>query len=130
MQMLQADSEGLVDDNLRANLKEFLGPSNLVEVEWLSDCIVQGMQHYLDIDNNRRSLRLPVILAEESYISDLRRGAALRSLRRIHMACRVENIIRDCVDGIIAGKSRVTHFEICFTTSGSHSSNLLRYHYL
>lgn len=123
MQMLQADSEGLVDDNLKAKLKEFLGPSNSVETEWLNDCIVQGMQHYLDIDTNRRSLRLPAILAEESYISDLRRGAALRSLRRIHMACRVEKIIHDCVDGIIAGKYRVKFFEICFTTIGTQSIN-------
>ena len=117
MQIMHKDTNGLLDDNLRTNLQEFLGLSSSEEVAWFSDCIVKGMQHYLEIDNNRKVLRLPFILAEESYISDLRRGAALRSLRRIHMACRVERIIRDCVDAIIAGKCHVDHFEIYSTTS-------------
>ena len=106
MRLLQKDLDGLLDDKLRTNLLEFLGSSSSEEVEWLSGCIVEGMQHYLDIHNNRKVLRLPFILAEEKYISDLRRGAALRSLRRIHLACRVEKIIRDCVNGIIGGECR------------------------
>ena len=64
------------------------------------------MQYYLEVENQRRFLRLPFILAEQNYVTDLRRGAALRSLRRIYMACRVERVIGDCVDGIIAGKYR------------------------
>jgi hypothetical protein len=104
MQILDDDQDGLRDDNLRANLEEYLGPSSSKEVEWLGDCIVQGMKHYLEVEHHRRVLRLPLILAEENYVVELRRGAALRSLRRIYMTCRVERIMRDCVNGIIAGE--------------------------
>ena len=104
MQLLNENPDGLFDKNLRANLQELLGQPSSEEIEWISDCIVKGMQHYLEIENNRRSLRLPSILAEESYLLALRRGAALRSLRRIYMACRVQKIIHDCVDGIVKGE--------------------------
>lgn len=110
MQVLHEDPDGLLDDNLRTNLKEFLGPSSSKELEWLGDCIVKGMQHYLEVENHRKFLRLPLILAEQNYVEDLRRGAALRSLRRIYMACRVERIVRDCVNAIIAGEYSKQYF--------------------
>ena len=104
MQLLNNNLDGTLDKNLKTNLQEFLGQSTSEEIEWISDCIVKGMQHYLDIENNSKSLRLPSILAEGSYLSALRRGAALRSLRRIYMACRVQKIVHDCVDGIVEGE--------------------------
>ncbi|MGK3738881.1 MAG: hypothetical protein ACI90V_005728 [Bacillariaceae sp.] len=98
------DENGLIDNDLQTYLLECLGPSSSNELEWLSDCIAEGMQYYLEVENQRRFLRLPLILAESSYVAGLRRGAALRSLRRIYMSSRVERVIRDCVDGTIAGK--------------------------
>jgi len=104
MQRLHDDPNGLVDGDLRNQLKEFLGPSNSNELEWMSNCIIEGMQHYLEVINNRKFLRLPLILVEQKYMTELRRGAALRSLRRMYMACRVERIICECVNTIIDGK--------------------------
>ena len=103
LQMLHGDPDGHLDGNLRTNLMEFLGPSSSKELEWISDCIGQGIQHYMEVENGLKVLRLPLILAEQNYIETLRQGAALRSLRRVYVACQVERLIRDCVDGIIAG---------------------------
>lgn len=104
LQKLRQDTDGHLDDELQACLQEYLGTSSSKEVEWLADCISRGMHDYLEIENQRRFLRLPLVLAEDNYVRDLRRGGALRSLRRVYMACRVERVVGDCVDGIIAGK--------------------------
>jgi len=102
MQKMHDDPDCLIDNQLRSNLQEYLGQSSSGELQWLSDCLTRGIKDFLEVENQRRSLRLPFILAEESYIKDLRRGAALRSLRRIYMACRIERVVGNCVDGIIS----------------------------
>jgi len=102
LEKLRDDPNDNNDSYLQTYLLECLGPSSLKELEWLSDCIAQGMHYYLEVENQRRFLRLPLILAEPKYVADLRKGAALRSLRRIYMSSRVERVIGDCVDDIIA----------------------------
>ena len=90
--------------NLKSFLRECLGPESSKEVDWLSNCFSKGMQYYLEIESQRRSLRLPFILAEPSFVLELRRGSALRSLRRMFLLCRVQRIVEDSLDAIIAGK--------------------------
>lgn len=104
LEKLRSDQSGIVENDLQGHLLEYLGPVSSKELGWLSDCISQGIQYYLEIENRRRSFRLPLTLMESSYVSELRKGAALRSLRRIYMSSRVERVIGDCVNGIIAGK--------------------------
>jgi len=102
LEKLRSDQSGIVENDLQGHLLEYLGPVSSKELGWLSDCISQGIQYYLEIENRRRSFRLPLTLMESSYVSELRKGAALRSLRRIYMSSRVERVIGDCVNGIIA----------------------------
>ena len=104
LQKLSDDPDGLIDENLKTNLQEYLGPSSSDELQWLSDCLIRGIRDFLEVEKQRRFLRLPLVLAEQNYVADLRRGAALRSLRRVFMACRVERVIGSCVDAIISSK--------------------------
>ena len=62
------------------------------------------MKYYLDVESHRRPLRLPLVLAEPDFVSELRRGPALRSLRRMFILCRVQRIVEDRLDEILTGK--------------------------
>jgi hypothetical protein len=92
------------DDNINCFLQECLGPSSAKELDFLSECLSGGVRYFLDVESHRRILRLPQIFAEPSYMAELRKGHALRALRRIHIICRVERIITDCVQDIVDGK--------------------------
>jgi hypothetical protein len=95
---------GITEGNVRSYLMECLGPFSSKELDWLSDCLSRGMRDYLEVEDRRKFLRLPLALADPNYVSELRRGAALRALRRLFVLCRVETIIEDCLDDTIAGK--------------------------
>jgi hypothetical protein len=60
------------------------------------------MEFYLEVDSNRRFLRMPMTLAEPSFLAELRRGPALRALRRLFLLGRVERVIEDCLDDILS----------------------------
>ncbi len=107
LQKLRDGREAFCDENLVPFLLECLGSSSFGELDWLSDCLSKGIQYYLDVEGHSRSLRLPMVLAESSYVTDIRRGPALRSLRRILLLCRVGRIVEDCLDDAIAGKQIV-----------------------
>lgn len=111
LQKLQEGQEAFCDEKLSPFLLECLGFSSSAELEWLSDCLSKGIQYYLDVEGQSRYLRLPLVLAEPSYLADLRRGPALRSLRRIYLLCRIGRIVEDCLDDAVAGK-QILH--LCF----------------
>lgn len=104
MGMLSAPDGNVADDKVSLFLQECLGPSSSKEHEFLSDCLREGVRYFMEVENNRRFLRMPQIFAEESYMADLRKGFALRALRRIHLICRVERVVSDCVDDILDGR--------------------------
>jgi hypothetical protein len=104
MEALDNGDRGLSDGNIKTFLQECLGPSSAKELEFLSECLSEGIRYFLEVESHRRFLRLPHIFAEASYMADLRKGYALRSLRRIHIICRVERVISDCVQDIVDGK--------------------------
>jgi hypothetical protein len=68
----------------------------------MCNCISSGMKFYLEVDANRRFLRMPMTLAEPSFLAELRRGPALRALRRLFLLGRVERVIEDCLDDILS----------------------------
>lgn len=107
--MEQMKKSGYVfkESHLQPFLAECLGPSNSSELEWLSDCLSKGMQHYLRVEDQQRLVRMPLILTEPTLVANLRRGPALRSLRRIYIMCRLERIVKGCLDSIIAGECHV-----------------------
>lgn len=104
LHMLRDNQNEFSDERLKPFLLECLGPSSSAELLWLSDCLSRGIQCYLDVDSQRRHLRLPMVLSEAAYVADLRRGPALRSLRRIYLLCRVGRIVEDCLDDVVDGK--------------------------
>jgi hypothetical protein len=87
--------------DLRSLVGEWLGVSGSREVDWLSDSIQTAMKLQLDIESGRRTLRMPVVLAEPSYVTELRQGAALRALRRIGVLARLNRIVGNCLDSIL-----------------------------
>lgn len=94
------------DENIKGFLQECLGNVSRKELDWLSDCFSTGMEFYLEIENQRRYLRLPLTLAEPTFLAELRRGPALRSLRRIFLLSRIQRLVEDCLDEILTGKMR------------------------
>lgn len=85
-----------------ALIREWLGRScSSQEVKWICDAAQQAMTMHLAVENNRRSLRLPVILAEPPFVEELRNGAALRALRRISLLGRLTRFVDDCMDSIL-----------------------------
>lgn len=105
MEALDNNGGGSIsDDNIKSFLQECLGPSSAKELEFLSECLSEGIRYFLEVESHRRFLRLPQIFAEASYLAELRKGYALRALRRIHIVCRVERVISDCVQEIVDGK--------------------------
>ncbi len=104
MAKLDDDGNSLSEDNIRSFLRECLGPSSSQELAFLSDCLREGIQCYIQVHNQRRFLRMPLIFTEPSYMEDLRKGQALRSLRRIYWLCRLERLISECLQEVISGE--------------------------
>jgi hypothetical protein len=98
------EHEKVNHDNVKTLLTECLGPTCKKEVDWLSNCFSSSMRYYLDVESQRRDLRIPLTLAEPAFIDGLRRGQALRSLRRLFVLCRVQRIIEDSLDEILSGE--------------------------
>lgn len=86
------------ESNVKEYIRVCLGRPERKELEWLGDCVANGMKCYLEIESGSRYLRLPVVMAEASFLADLRRGAALRALRRIFLLSRVTRIVEVCLD--------------------------------
>jgi hypothetical protein len=94
----QASSNGM-----RCLLQKWLGPTSAVEVEWICSSISSGIQMQIEVEQNRRLLRMPIILAEPEYTNELRQGAALRALRRIGVLNRLNRLVEDALEKISTG---------------------------
>ena len=45
-----------------------------------------------------------MILAEPTYVAELRQGAAFRALRRIGILARLNRVIEEALDSVLSGK--------------------------
>jgi len=92
--------QNLEQGKIILSLREYLGDCPIAEAEldWLCECIANAMKHYVEMENKKRSLRLPMVLAEPNFVSELRKGAALRSLRRIFVMSRIARVVEDRLD--------------------------------
>jgi hypothetical protein len=98
LRRLKEESWTFTELNLKIFLYECLGITSTKEVEWLSDCLSSGMRYYLQVESESRFLRLPRALAEPTFIGELRRGPALRSLRRVFLLSRIQRVVEYCLD--------------------------------
>mmetsp|Transcript_36172 Transcript_36172/g.86986 ORF Transcript_36172/g.86986 Transcript_36172/m.86986 type:complete len:2449 (-) Transcript_36172:61-7407(-) len=90
------------DENMPEFLAECIGQHKTTEFEWLSDVLRKGMQYFLRVEDHLRSVRMPLVIAEPTFVASLRRGPALRSLRRLSLIVRLERVIKGCLDSIVA----------------------------
>ena len=108
MSRMENDRQLASGSNVYQFLEECMGGLDTKELCFLSGCLRDGLKCYMDVENRRRFVRLPMTLADPSFVTDLRKGQALRSLRRIHLLSRLESVVSDCLEEIVTGKYR--HF--------------------
>ena len=85
-------------------IREWMGPGSESEVQWLCSSIRTVMEHHIEVFGCRRFLRMPLVLAEPSYIANLREGAGFRALRRIGILSRLNRVVEDGLDSVLSGK--------------------------
>ena len=105
-----AKSSGEVQ--IRNLLWQWLGQPGANELEWICASIHSVIEMQLEVENQRRSLRLPLILAEPAYVAELRQGGALRALRRIHVLSRLNAVVENSLDDIFSGKKLILRCRI------------------
>ena len=103
LQLLQ-QQEKSNDGDIKTLLVEYLGPTCRKEVDWLCNCFCSGMRHYGEVEAQRLDLRIPLTLSEPEFMDEMRKGKALRALRRIFMLSRIQRIIEECLDEILSGE--------------------------
>lgn len=100
----QPDEEvNALEIQVRHLLCQWLGRPWTNELEWICSSIHSVIEMQMEVENQRRGLRLPLSLAEPNYVADLRQGAALRALRRIGLLNRLNTIVEDALDEIFSG---------------------------
>jgi hypothetical protein len=88
--------------DLRPLFREWLGVSSSRELDWICDSVQTAMRLQLDVESNRRHLRMPVILAEPAFVKELRHGAGLRALRRVGLLARLNRFVDDCLNSVLS----------------------------
>ena len=104
MSRMENDQENVSGSALYPFLRECTGWTDAKELGFLSGCMRQGLKCFMEVENQRRFARLPKTLADPPFVTDLRRGQALRSLRRIYLLSRLESVVSDCLDEVANGK--------------------------
>ena len=104
MEKLKSKNSTISDQTVRHFLADCLGQASSGELSWICDCLSTALKDYAEVDSGRRFLRMPLTLARENFVTELRKGPALRALRRIYTLCRLQRFIEDCLDDILAGK--------------------------
>lgn len=92
----------IADGEIRAVISYWLGNSSEREVSWICESVCSASALHLDIEANTRFFRMPLSLADSDYVAELRKGPALRALRRIGILDRLNLIMEKVVNEIIA----------------------------
>lgn len=87
--------------NIRDTVREWIGPSSEAEVDWLCTSIESIIRQHIEVQSFRRFLRMPLVLAEPSFVLNLRRGGAFRALRRLGVLSRLNRIIDFSLDSVL-----------------------------
>ena len=105
-------SEHSQEPDFRMLVREWMGPGSEAEVEWLCSSVLSVMEHHMEVQSRRRFLRVPLILAEPSYVASLRQGAAFRSLRRLGILSRLNRVVEQGLDSILSGKFPPSSYDV------------------
>lgn len=93
---------GGMEEELSSLVQDWLGATySTVELEFIFDSVAEVLQCHQEVEKYRRLVRMPVILAEPSYVVDLRKGAAFRGLRRVGVLNRLNFFIEQLLDEIL-----------------------------
>lgn len=92
----------IAEGDLRTVVSYWLGNSSEKEASWICESVCSAASLYTDIESCSRFLRMPLSLADSAYVSALRKGPALRALRRVGIIDRLNSIIDDVVNEVIA----------------------------
>ena len=97
----------IMRDNVDKNdvgmlIKSWLGTACFPgELYFILDSISTVLQVHDDVESYRRFLRMPVILAEPAFVSDLRRGGGFRALRRVWVLAQLNSFVENILDEIL-----------------------------
>jgi hypothetical protein len=89
--------------DLRCLLPQWLGDLSDFEIDWMVESIISTMEYCKLVEERKRFLRIPVILCEPSYVTDLRNGGAFRALRRLGVLNRLSRFVEECLDVVLTG---------------------------
>jgi len=74
----------------------------VVDAEWIINAMLSSMAEYELIIKKEKDIRMPLILTETKFVSYLRSGVALASLRMLSFISRLQRIIEQSLDCILS----------------------------
>jgi hypothetical protein len=74
------------------------------ESKFILGAISSSLQMQEEVCNNLRELRMIPSLTDTAFVSKLRKGEALKGLRRLACITRLNSIMSLIIDGVVRGK--------------------------
>jgi SNF2 family DNA or RNA helicase len=96
---LVPDIDHIVRESLYKVLSPLVGEGK--DFDWICKAILASLCMHMRMKSHDAFVRIPLTLAEPSFMFDLRQGAAIRSLHRISFLSRLNNIIEEALDRAI-----------------------------
>jgi SNF2 family DNA or RNA helicase len=97
---LVPDIDHIVRESLHKVLSPLVGEGK--DFDWICNAILTSLCMHMRMKSHDAFVRMPLTLAEPSFMFDLRQGAAIRSLHRISFLSRLNNIIEEALDRAIS----------------------------
>lgn len=97
-----------IEENLQTNLyqtlKSYLGKCGMGQKdrEWVVLAMVSALQCHAAVLKKERTLRMPLTLAEPTFVRSLRNGAALNALRRFAFLSRLNRVMESVLDSVLS----------------------------
>jgi len=92
----------IAQSELRGVVSLWLGNNSEKEISWICESVCSAAALYVEILACKRFLRMPLILACNGYVKEMRKGPALRALRRLGLLDRLNSIMNKVIDDIIS----------------------------
>lgn len=90
----------IAEGELREVVSFWIGNSSKSEVDWICESVCSAAAMHLEVESNKRFLRLPLSLAEGEYVTEMRKGPALRALRRLGVLDRLNETMDEVIQDI------------------------------
>eukprot|EP00547_Thalassionema_nitzschioides_P006181 CAMPEP_0194218418 /NCGR_PEP_ID=MMETSP0156-20130528/23714_1 /TAXON_ID=33649 /ORGANISM="Thalassionema nitzschioides, Strain L26-B" /LENGTH=2173 /DNA_ID=CAMNT_0038947761 /DNA_START=65 /DNA_END=6583 /DNA_ORIENTATION=- len=92
----------IAEGEIRDVVSFWIGKNAEKEISWICESVYSAAAIHLEVVANKRTLRMPLSLACDEYVTDIRKGPALRALRRLGLLDRLNTIMNEIVDYIIS----------------------------